>query len=196
VWQCFVGEWKVNTTYVVVSSPFTSYGVDPKVQVGLKMTSTSGGGVTLTEISIHDLLQWRGEAPLAGTIVEIPNPATDWYWVGLGASGFILSAFPTAGQSVNVKGLAVPPVFALDADYIQLQEAEIDAVIEYAAHVALFAEGGDEFSASSVALQKMVTLASIRNSRLASLSPYKKYLGKDASMQEKSLENKEGNPIR
>ena len=175
VWQSLVGEW----------------------MTGAKTLTGGNGVVFLATTNIFPLrLVFTDELP-ESTLTEMDS-STGVSFVNGGAA--IPSVYAPCGVSFLVYdktppavpytfyGLTDPPQFALDATVLQLQESEMDAVIEYAAHAAMFSEGGEEFTSSAPALQKMVELAMKRNARLSGLAPYRKYLGKDKELVEKTRE--------
>ncbi len=59
-----------------------------------------------------------------------------------------------------------PTLPTADADAVEIDRAHLDTVLEYARHVCLFKEGGEEFLLSMPAYDRMVRLASQQNHRL------------------------------
>lgn len=183
VWQCLVGEWlsgPVNAPYAAgVFTPSTADAVEFPLRV-------MDDDVELDIVSLTDLVNSSTNSIVAyglGTTASAASMAAP-----VGAALIVLDTVPGDTSAVSVWGLAPPPAFAADGTVLQLQEAEMDAIVEYAAHVCMFSEGGAEFQASTSALQKMVSLALRRNERLSALAPYRKYLGTDKAPLQKSLE--------
>lgn len=177
VWQCLVGEWMTGP--VTVSTPSQLFFMSATRVFPLRVVFPAGElpETTLTEMDATDNI------PFVNGLVATPTTFSP-----NGVSFILFNRDPNGIGSYALSSLDSPPQFALDATVLQLQESEIDAVIEYAAHVCMFSEGGDEFGASASALEKMVKLALKRNSRLSALAPYRKYLGTDRELREKSRE--------
>ena len=176
VWQSLVGEWMSGTQTLSTTS-----GVGFLATTNVFPVRLLHGSEELPESSLTEMDSSTGVSFVNGTT------GTPAVYVAQGASFIVFDKTPT-GDAYTFFGLTNPPQFALDATVLQMQESEMDAVIEYAAHVCMFSEGGDEFTASSAALDKMIGLALKRNSRLSSLAPYRKYMGTDKELREKNRE--------
>lgn len=74
--------------------------------------------------------------------------------------------------SVSLDVIRNAPVPAVDGDFIQLGREELDAVLDYAQHLAAFKMGGQEFLATIPLYQRFVRQAGIYNDRLRGTSCY------------------------
>jgi hypothetical protein len=178
VWQSLVGEWMSG--FKALSSSDGLYFLATTNVFPLRVI-VPAGAVELPESTLTEMDSSTGVAFTNAAAAATTHSSQ-------GVSFILFDKHPGAVAIYDAYFVTNPPQFALDATVLQMQESEMDAVIEYAAHVCMFSEGGDEFTASSTALTKMVTLALKRNSRLSSLAPYRKYMGTDKELREKSRE--------
>ena len=73
----------------------------------------------------------------------------------------------TTPESVQVDIVQNAPIPASDAAFLQLGQEELDALLDYAQHLATFKQGGAEFKATMRAYANFKRLALVRNLRLA-----------------------------
>jgi hypothetical protein len=59
------------------------------------------------------------------------------------------------------------PIPAVDGDYVQIGREEVEAIIDYAQHLAEFKQGSYELQASAEGWNGLVKMAALKNSRLA-----------------------------
>jgi hypothetical protein len=64
------------------------------------------------------------------------------------------------------------PVPVADADQVQVARDDLDAVIDYAQHLAAFKQGGDEFTRTMPLFQRFLKQAATYNGKLAELGEY------------------------
>lgn len=74
---------------------------------------------------------------------------------------------PTGGQTVTLDIVRNQPLPSADTDVLQIGREQVDAVLDYAVHLASFKMGGDEFMATGRGYENMVRLAMEHNKRLA-----------------------------
>jgi len=63
------------------------------------------------------------------------------------------------------------PVPVADTDYVQVGREELDTLVDYTVHLALFREGGQEFADTMPLAQNMLTAAQQYNGILAAEAP-------------------------
>lgn len=98
---------------------------------------------------------WQG---LAATVPEF-----------IGSAGMNLVALgpkPDDAHSVTLDVLTPAPIPADDGDQIQLGPEELDAVLDYAQHVAAFKQGGQEFLDTVSHYENLIRLAALQNERI------------------------------
>jgi hypothetical protein len=100
-----------------------------------------------------------------------PTQPNAIYYAGLNM--IALSPQPDAGPySVTASVLANMPLPVNNGDYLQIGRDDIQAVLDYAQHLALFKSGGAEFAASFPLYQSFMRHCMLYNSKLKALSPY------------------------
>ena len=95
----------------------------------------------------------------------------------IGSAGLnMICASPPPGAtqpySVSMDVVRNAPVPAVDADTIQIGREDLDAILDYAQHLASFKMGGQEFLATIPLYQRFVRQAGIYNERLRGTSMY------------------------
>ena len=97
-----------------------------------------------------------GPAMTGDEISTAHGTLTDWQCGGASVT-----------SSITVDVVRNAPVPIADGDFVQLGREELDAVLDYAAHLACFKMGGAEFQATMRGLANFRRLALVRNERLA-----------------------------
>lgn len=102
----------------------------------------------------------------------------------------VLSPVPDGVYSVTLDVVRPAPIPALDASPVQLGPEILDAILDYAHHIASFKEGGAEFMATRQQLNNLVRLAADHNSKLSALAVFRDVL------EDRSVRDEERNPRR
>lgn len=140
------------------------------------------GGYPLNPSSIDDLnklrTQWRGETTLMGG--DIPNRPTVWAPAGL----TLLAVWPADAAGCAqyvVDGVSNTPTLEDDAQFLDLGQEELHAILCYGLHYLAFKEGGERFLASFSLYQQFIQTCGEKNSRLKATSFYRRAMGEDRS---------------
>jgi hypothetical protein len=108
----------------------------------------------------------------------------------VGVGGLNLMAFsppPDAGPySVTATVVRNAPIPASDANFIQAGYDEIDVLLDYCVHVAMFKCGGAEHSATMPLLERFMQAAQQYNSKLNQSAEFRSFLKSLSQMQEQS----------
>ncbi len=116
-------------------------------------------GVDVPVTSIHDL-----DANNAGW----PNLTSGTPTI-VGCTQYLIAVSPPpdAGpHSITVDVLRTAPIPALGGDFVTLGQEELNAILDYAHHIATFKEQGMEFKATQVMYQDFIREAMVYNDRL------------------------------
>lgn len=89
---------------------------------------------------------------------------------GLNLLGF--AATPNGAYTVTLTVVQNAPVPSIGSDNIQLGRDELDAVLDYAQHLASFKMGGSEFIATIPLFQRFMKQAALYNSKLNAMGEY------------------------
>jgi hypothetical protein len=127
-----------------------------RVAVSIEQARIAGSPVQ--PISIKDL-----DAYLPGW----QNTTDDPTMLGVEAYNLIaLSPVPDAAFSITLDLVRKAPMPSANGDNIDLGREELDAVIDYAHHLAAFKMGGAEFQQTMPHYERLMRLASVQNSIL------------------------------
>ncbi len=105
-------------------------------------------------------------------------------------SGRNLLAFagiPNGVYSVVLDLVPNMPVPALDTNYLQVGKEVLDAILDYAQHLAMFKNGGAEFAGSTQLFQNLLKLAGVQNRRLQAMATYRRILDSPSTRQENTV---------
>lgn len=93
-----------------------------------------------------------------------PGPPT---MIGLeGLNLICVNTLPDTMYGVSLDILLPAPIPADDAAFVQLGPEELDAVIDYAQHIASFKQSGSEFEATTRQYENLIKLAGVYNEKL------------------------------
>lgn len=188
VWNSLTGYWKA--TGVALGSGSPKVTVADQVWYSLPGTITSSmrmtfNGVPLFPSSLQDLDQgrqyWESETTVsAGSVPDKPQ-----LW-GIGAMNLVAiwPADHVGGNSLMMDGIAITPVLAGLSDYLNIGEQELNGLLNYWQHVAMFKDGGDEFASSMGQFKDFLKQAGTTNSLLMASSKFRGWMGADAGKAE------------
>ncbi len=100
-----------------------------------------------------------------------------------GANMIAFKKVPDGAYGITLDVARNAPVPVVDGDDIQMGKEELDALIGYCLHLAMFKQQGDEFQSSVAYVQDFFSLAMVRNSRLKAVD-----FSEDAIMDNSVLE--------
>lgn len=87
-----------------------------------------------------------------------------------------LTPIPDAIYGITADVLRPAPIPAAAGDFVMLGPEQLDAVIDYAQHIAAFKEAGAEFDATKRQLNNLIKLAADHNNKLQALSVFREVL--------------------
>jgi len=182
-WNLLVGRWRATLT---LSTAAPAAGV-PTVEYALGATLIYGTRVkvgsapALTPTSIFELdygrPSWRYETTATGG--DVPTAPLLWAPISLQRIA-IWPATATAGSNdLLVEGVAATPVLVHAGDFVDLSEAVVDLVVDFALHVLAFKEGGARFAATQDTLTDFLQAAAEENGLLKASQAFRRYAGLD-----------------
>jgi hypothetical protein len=105
---------------------------------------------------------WQGKAA---------SQPTSIYYSGMNMVA--LSPQPNAGPySVTASVVRNMPLPSSDVDFLQIGREDVQAVLDYAQHIAMLKIGGAEFASTLPLYQNFMRHCALYNSKLAALSPF------------------------
>lgn len=101
-------------------------------------------------------------------------------------SGNILAVYPVlpndgSAGSVTLDVMRNAPIPATDGEYVQLGREQLDAVLGYAEHLALFKQGGANFYFATRLYNDFIGAATVYNERLAAISRNRETVNKQSA---------------
>lgn len=114
-------------------------------------------------------------------------------YLGMAGRNLIaLSKVPNGVFSLSLDLIRNMPVPAADGDFLQVGRETVDAIVDYAQHLAMFKEGGAEFEQSAELMQNIIQLAATQNARIKASDLMEAPLKLPAQTQELEMPRKEG----
>ena len=101
-----------------------------------------------------------------------PGPPTAVYYAGLNQAA--VAPAPDSGRPYAVTASVVQnmPLPGNDGAFLQVGRDDVQAILDYAQHIAMFKCGGDEFAKTLPLYQNFMRHCSLYNSKLQALSPF------------------------
>jgi hypothetical protein len=174
VWQAVTGFWTISFPMSLVLGQ--SFYELPKQLTSVKRVTYLGAPLSQTSTPELDL----GFGGWEGTT------GTPEFWAPEGIN--LIAIHPTAAGVVVLEGTSDAPWLNADADFIDISDDDLNAILEYAHHYLTFKEGGQEFKSSLSGLQSFLEQAAMRNSRLRASNFFKKYQGLDHEAEQRRVE--------
>jgi hypothetical protein len=171
VWQALTGFW--TTSFPLSLTIGTGIYDLPKQITSVRRVTFSG--TPLNQISTPELDLGFGDWESA--------TGTPEFWAPEGIN--LIAIYPTDNVTVVVEGTADAPWLNTDADFIDIGDDDLNAILEYAHHYLTFKEGGQEFKASMADLTSFTEQGADRNGRLRAAVFYRKYQGLDRESEER-----------
>lgn len=166
VWNLWTGYWRYNHRFDSVSGQ-VFYDVNL-----LKVLRVEYAGIPIERDSMFNLdfakCEWQSDEPYS---------PVRWFPVGLNIIG--INPPCSGGMEINAIGIRNAPVMTSETDAIDADEWVIDAILDYAQHIATFKSGGTEFKNSMGLMQRFRDQAAIQNEKFKFTSIYRNSLGKD-----------------
>lgn len=101
---------------------------------------------------------------------EAESPATPNAIYTAGLNLIAVAPVPDAGPySITATVVGNAPIPASDADFVQVARDDLDALLDYAVHVAMFKSGGSEFSDTLPLFTRFMSQAALYNRKLAEM---------------------------
>lgn len=171
IFNCLTGFWRAridNGTQTVAGQVY--YPVPAGLSYILRVEVNE---VPLNSSTLYDLdygqPTWESETCVSGQLPQIFAP------VGFNLFALWPSSF-AGGESLVVEGVQPAPVLT-NVGFVNLGQDELETILDYAQHVAMFKEGGQEFEASQLQLKEFLKEAGERNAVLMQSSKFRKWMG-------------------
>lgn len=182
VWQLLTGDFVATANQVIASnSQVVQLSSTTVTSMGLvrvrRMTATTtpAAATVLYPVSIFEMDQgFYGRQGAASS-------STPEYWAPFGIDRMIIYPAPSATQTVQLQYYnGDPRISNAAADYLDLGDEEVIAIVNYAVWACSFKEGVKEALANTSPLREMfVAAARLRNQKLQGTALYRNYMGND-----------------
>jgi hypothetical protein len=135
------------------------------------------GGTPLTFASVYEMdaynLLWQTDT--AATPTEV---------LEAGRNLIALYPQPSGVVSVTLDIVQNAPVPLVDATFMEIGREQLEPLLDYAEHLAMFKVAGDEWKATTSGLENLMKSAALYNSRLAASSLFHTVVGGKPSREE------------
>jgi hypothetical protein len=157
----------------------------------LSSSLTSGMRVSfndhpLSPTTLRDLdlgrRNWEGETTASGS--DVPTEPKMWAPAGLQLIA-IWPADAVGNNTLLCDGVSATPILTMDSQKIDIGTEEVESLLNYCEHLAMFKQGGEEFSESQDEFQSVLANAGERNGLLMASSKYRTFMGLDTSRDKK-----------
>jgi len=186
-WQLFTGSWRTSIT-IATPAPASPWITIPLATMLYPMAVRFLTNPDMDRTSISTLNgfkpNWLAHRTDDGG--SIPTTPRLWAPAGFGLIA-IWPADHLTAQNLYVEGAANPAVLSADGDFIDMSEAEHDAVLQEAQFLSLFKLGGQALQLGAVLHKQFLTAALDKNDRLKRSSIFRKALGLDTDRAEAPL---------
>jgi len=189
LWNFLTGQWRRRIT--LATTPNTlDYALPATLVFGTRMQFNT---FPLGQTSLWELDQgrpgWRTETTTSGGAV----PTRPMLWAAVSLTLIHLwPADAVGGGALLVDGVAATPVLVQDGDYLDLGEDALTPLLDCAAHLALFSEGTDRFTATETQWHFFLQAAAEQNQQLKRSAQFRRYLGLDKG---RGLRPTKGGPL-
>lgn len=184
-WNMLTGMWHAPFTVTTVANQ--AWYPLPSTMVYETTLQFNGKPMDIDSISGLDNGEpgWEGESTTAGGIV--PDRPTLWAPVGL--NGFAIWPVDAVGaNSILVDGIRQTPVLAVDADFIDIGQAELDALLGECIHILSFKKGGQEWIGTQSLHKSFLIAAAEQNARLNASTFFRNLMGLDTNRKARPME--------
>lgn len=173
VWNVATGYWREDSTATMnQGDPFVVFPAP--IVMGTRMTH---GSLGLALTSVHDLDNarpgWQGTTDTA-----------PWAWALVSLDlAIVYPSTSLLSSTVVVEGLMKTPALVNPADFLNLGQEELGAILSYALHAAAYKVGGDVLQQTEPLRIAFWQAASLRNQQLLRSLPLRGHQGRqDAGM--------------
>lgn len=152
--------------------PLRQQYCEQRYQMGLKLLSQAPALLALCVANVPVQIDSVRAADLYDASWQSAADAkpTKAFYSGLNL--IALAAEPDAAYSLTATVVENAPLPVADGDFIQLSRDDLDALIDYAQHLAALKMGGLEFSNTIPLFQRFMDQAKLYNAKLAELGEY------------------------
>lgn len=174
LWGLLTGRWKRRVQIATTAGNF-DYGLPASLVFNMRVAWNEQ---PLSPASLEDFdngrPNWRIETTASGG--DVPTQPTLWAPVSL-ALIYIWPADADGHNSLTVDGVSATPQLVLDADYVDLAEADLSVLLGCALHLVGFKKGGPWFQATLPYFVAFLRAAAEENSLITTSQAYRRFMG-------------------
>ncbi len=190
VWNVLTGYFQDKTVSQIVTGNIDGQSITtsiaPDCIAPLRFVDQSSritwDAIALNEISTLNV-EWLN---------DIGTPAA---WIPIGLDRFYIYP-PDTSQPIKIDYLALAIIPSIDADFIQVGEEDLPAIIDYIVFIAHIKEGGAELQTVIPLFQNFLRQVAKYNSKISKTVVFNKFLGMpmggQASTRPQELESQSG----
>jgi hypothetical protein len=138
-------------------------GIDLARMYGTVLAArVNGQPVEIVPVQSMDAMTPGWQNAAAGTPAEI----------GIAGLNLIACTKPNDTHSLTLDVLRSAPIPSSDGAALQLGPEELDAILDYAQHIAAFKQGGTEFEVTTRHYENLIRLAAVSNERIRACASF------------------------
>lgn len=177
MWNLLTGYWKTRALLTTPVSPSPWFMLPGTITSNMRVAFNQS---PLSPTSIHAMDMGRGawESETTATGGDVPTTPAVW---AVGSVNMI-AIWPTdavGGNSLELDGIASTPILSTDASFVDIGQDELNQLLDFIEHIALFKEGGQEFQQSQALFQSFLRGASTRNALMMASAKFRTWMGLD-----------------
>lgn len=180
LFNLFTGFWKTRVIFNTTANQVW-YSPPSSITSSLRV---SWRDFPLSPSSIYDFdfgrPVWESETTSTGG--DVPAQVKSFGVAGVNLIA-IWPADSAGGSSLIVDGVAATPILTSDSSFVDIGQEELSGLLDCAQLLAVFKEGGKEFTDSVEQFKTFLKSASQRNSMLLASATFRKFMGLDTGRQ-------------
>lgn len=185
VWNMLTGMWKAPVTLPTTAG--TVWYSVPSTMVYDTRMEFNGRPMDPESLNGMDNGRdgWEGESTVTGS--DVPTRPTLWIPAGLN----LFAIWPrdaVGGNSLLLDGVRRTPVLSADADFIDIGQAELDALLGECVHILAFSEAGQRWAATQQLHKNFLIAAAEQNARLNASVFFRNAMGLDLNRYARPME--------
>ena len=177
LWNLYTGTWRRRITHALTVESDPYFALPQTMTFAMRMEAD---GVPLTKSSLLDLDYgrpgWQGETVADGG--SVPLTVNTWAPVSLTLMVYWPKVVAT-GTTLTIDGVSAAPVLSAGGEFIDLNPARVNVLLDYAKHYLNIKRGSTELGKTMGAHKAFLTAAADENAIFAESSFFKWAMARD-----------------
>jgi hypothetical protein len=155
------------------ADPMRAQYCEQRYRMGLKLLSSASALLAMRQGNVPVQIDSLRNADFFNPTWEGTAPGTPVFLYHSGLNLMALTPPPNSGSfSLTATVVENAPMPANLADNVQVAREDLDAIIDYAEHIALFKSGGEEFTETLPLFKRFMSQAQLYNAKLSEMGEF------------------------